>query len=100
MNSKVIHSLSKAVRPGLIDLQVKWPLKPVLEGVHSSVFHGEKCLLRAILPKEGAGKVILRCRDTQTQKKKEYLLSLEKAVHLPKGEELFQICARSALLKM
>ena len=66
MNTKVILSLTKAVRPALVDLQVEWPQKPQLEGAFSSVFHGEKCLLRAILPKEGGGEALVRCVDTST----------------------------------
>ena len=101
MNTKVILSLTKAVRPALVDLSLQWPRSPLLEGAHSSVFHGEKCVLRAVLPKEGgAGESVLRCIDTASQEKKEFKLKLEEAVHLPAGEELFQLCARSALLKM
>ena len=100
MNTKVILSLTKAVRPALVDLQVEWPLKPLLEGALSSVFHGEKCLLRAILPKGGAGEAVLSCIDTQSQEKKEFCLKLGEGVRLPNGEELFQICARSAVLGM
>lgn len=99
MSTSVILSLTKAVRPSLVDLQIKWPFKPHLEGPLHSVSHGENCLIKAILPKDAKGKMMLRCIDTQSQKKKEFRLNLGEGVRLPLGEELFQLCARSAILE-
>ncbi len=68
MNAKVISSLSHAVRPALVDLRAVWPAPPALQGPLSSVFHAERCVLRAVLPASSSNEVVLRCIDTQTQK--------------------------------